>query len=260
MIENDQQLARTRTALNRVDLATLAERAIAALAQEREGAKIHDPHRMVTALSEVCVLSDENDFNRKIAQLRAEGLTSSDLVQQVIPDTARLLGEHWLDDRLTFAEVTIGARRLQHAVYEAMRITPVAAPNLVLQAQGAMIVPVGEDHMIGASVACHAFEQRGVRMRLIVGLEEEPLAKMLRLSGFAFVGFSVSSEKSVDLTLSLVEKLSTAHDIQVPMVIGGSASDALHLSPGIADASLVSSDPDAVIDAMNIRALAAPGK
>lgn len=257
---DSDSFGQTRSTLSSQELAALAQRAIAALAQDRGSPAPLNLSRAVSDLSESAIQSDGAIFAEEIANLRRSGLTSQQLVQSVIPDTARLLGEHWIDDKLTFSEVTIGARRLQSAVYEAMRISPVAAPNLKLQAQAAMIIPIGEQHMIGASVASHAFEQRGVRMRLIVGLEEEALARMLRLSGFAFAGFSVSSNKSVDLTLSLVEKLRSTYDLEIPLVIGGSAVAAVHQSPGIVAKSLVSSDPDAILDATGIRALKAPGK
>ena len=46
----------------------------------------------------------------------ASGISSADIAEDYVPLAARKLGEAWVDDTLSFSQVTIGAARLQEIV------------------------------------------------------------------------------------------------------------------------------------------------
>ena len=241
-------------------IALLARRAIADLARGGGAARVADLDATVATLSEAAILPDPAPFAQAVDRLIRQGIGTDTLIDIVLPETARRLGQHWCDDRLSFLDVTVGSARVQDALVAATRRARPAGPPPPDQPQAAIIVPLGEDHRIGAIAACHAFERRGVRMRLIVGQPEDALAETLREDGFVFAGFSVSSAKAMDLTTSLVENLRRKHEIELPMVLGGPASSGAPSDLAETNDVLVTSDPGAVIEALGIRAVAAPGK
>ena len=46
----------------------------------------------------------------------AAGVSTADVAEDYVAQAARRLGEAWVDDTLSFSEVTIGAARLQEIV------------------------------------------------------------------------------------------------------------------------------------------------
>jgi hypothetical protein len=51
-----------------------------------------------------------------LARMRQEGIPVEDIIDVVLPEVARSAGQRWMDDEISFADVTIVTARLQETV------------------------------------------------------------------------------------------------------------------------------------------------
>lgn len=90
-----------------------------------------------------------------LLELRGYRLTADTIIDHYVPRIARELGEQWVDDRIGFADVTIGIMRLQSLLAEASERALVEAAPTAMNLHALVLVPQGEQHFLGASVlAC----------------------------------------------------------------------------------------------------------
>jgi len=85
-------------------------------------------------------------------ELRGHRLTPDAVIDLYVPAVARLLGEHWVDDKINFADVTIGSMRLQALLEEASSTVLIDTRVTQDLLHVLVVVPQGEQHFLGASV------------------------------------------------------------------------------------------------------------
>ena len=93
------------------------------------------------------------DASAACDELRGYRLSPDALIDLYVPAAARTLGERWVNDEINFAEVTVGTMRLQAVLDCASRL---CSPDGHLRSDAMhilMVVPQGEQHFLGASVA-----------------------------------------------------------------------------------------------------------
>ena len=94
----------------------LAVRAISVLSA-RDGALARDhSNPQLQAICDAFVDPEEGPRHEAITALQTHGLRDQEIIDHIIPTTARLMGERWFANKLSFAEVTIGAARLQETI------------------------------------------------------------------------------------------------------------------------------------------------
>ncbi|MEM7525872.1 MAG: cobalamin B12-binding domain-containing protein [Pseudomonadota bacterium] len=180
-----------------------------------------------TALSklEAAVFHDARE--RRIAvvdAMRAAGLTERDIVDRYIPEVADRLGEHWLNDTMTFADVTIGAARLQAMVRDVA--ADAAEPTLHADAASALVVVRrGETHTLGAVVLATQLRRCGVAVRLSIGHPDEDVAAEARYGDYNLIAISASAGENLDSLRSLVKRLRKAAGGSSKIAVGGSVMD-----------------------------------
>lgn len=92
--------------------------------------------------------------------LRGHRVSVDRVIEVYIPEAATQLGQMWMDDTVDFATVTIGALRLQSILTEATgRVF--YQPNALLDLRSLVVVPEGEQHFLGASVAAAQLRRLG---------------------------------------------------------------------------------------------------
>ena len=94
-------------------------------------------------------------------ELRGYRLSLDTLIDQYVPAAARLLGERWLEDRISFADVTISTLRLQSLLGEASAATRVDGPIRRERLHALIVVPQNEQHFLGASVVAGQLRRLG---------------------------------------------------------------------------------------------------
>ncbi|MFN4159621.1 MAG: B12-binding domain-containing protein [Gemmobacter sp.] len=139
-----------------------------------------------------------------------------------IPAAAMRLGEDWMEDRVSFADVTLATSRLQ-SMLRAMAVARVAdtaaaeagAPCVLL-----CVMP-GEQHTLGALVLMGQLRRSGVSVRLSLGLDRAELAAWFATIRFDGVLVSASGSSPVARLAEFVRTLRDLGHPGMPIVLGG---------------------------------------
>lgn len=96
-----------------------------------------------------------------LIELRGYRLTVDAVIDLYVPTAARLLGDRWEDDKINFAQVTVGTMRLQSLLAEASSEAALHAKPLQNHLACLVLIPQGEQHFLGASVLAGQLRRLG---------------------------------------------------------------------------------------------------
>jgi len=208
------------------EVESLAAQVLSALAQ-RSGQSGAAPDAAL--LDRFCadILRGETSLQTdSVSELRRHGVDVVTILDGYIPAAARELGERWCRDELSFADVTIGAARLQAILRELSApwvtdaLTAADAPNVML------IVPLEEFHTLGGMTAASQLRRMGISVCLCLGQSEEEVLQKVASRRFDMIAISVSCRQKLDSARRLVGELRAHAGDGVPIVIGGRVVEA----------------------------------
>lgn len=159
--------------------------------------------------------SDPGCLRRLVDDLLADGMARTQLVDQYVPSVARLLGEGWCEDTVSFAEVTIATARLQSLLAEFGNCDGAgrSAPHI------ALLVRQNERHTLGAVVAAAQIRRMGFEVHLMLGRTDDEIASLLGGRRFEAILMSASGCDSLESIRELVLKV--RNHSSAPIVLGG---------------------------------------
>ena len=214
--------------LTGVDVRRLAREAIRVLAGKSDAR----PDRLRERLDHLCAvfLSEDEELRHEAIQaLRKDGVTIPEIIDHVIPEIARILGQRWADDTLSFAEVSIGSARLQECVRSLIARDISGNVDTLARADGdvnapriLMIIPRPEDHTLGTFVAADQFRRHGYAVDIAVDQDVRQLSEDLRKQRYVMIGITIGGRRTLASTRELVEKIKAMVTRVTPIVIGGS--------------------------------------
>ncbi len=113
-------------------------------------------------------------FDAMKPDLRRARISPTLFADRYVPEIARRLGKGWEDDTMSFAQVTMGASRLQAILREigadwAADQGALASMTHAERSTILMIVPPGEQHTLGVFVLIGQLRRRGVSVCLRIG-------------------------------------------------------------------------------------------
>jgi hypothetical protein len=182
--------------------------------------------------------ADEAPRRDLLRRARGDTIVANTLLSSIIPLIAARLGEDWIDDSLSFVDVTIAATRLQDAVR-------VLAPP-IRGGDGrslAVIVPPWEQHGLPAALLGAQLRRMRIDARVISGLGITAIATLLNRTPPDAVLVSVASHRSAKRLPDLTSALRTAWAACRPIVVGGPAVAAGLVTRAQCGADLVTADP-----------------
>ncbi len=206
------------------EIARLAQRAISVLAAERPG-RSDALNLRLAQLCDAFISFEENRRHDMLMRLRQDGVATSEIIDHVVPALAGLMGERWFADEISFADVTIGAARLQEAVRvlgarETTRATSQADAPAVL-----VIIPRGEDHTLGAFVLADQLRRRGYRVDMAIDRHPRQIAEMVRKRRYRMVGLTVSGRRTLASAKEVIDIIRLSVTRVTPIIIGGAILD-----------------------------------
>jgi methanogenic corrinoid protein MtbC1 len=151
------------------------------------------------------------------------GETFEDLCFDHFAPAAGRLGDWWLEDRITFTDVTVGLCRLQQLVHELSdRFAPhdpgPDAPSILMAAAP------GEQHVFGLTLMAEVFRRGGWRVSLVQEAAPGELVDMVRTEAFAVIALSLTDDRFYPETRKLAEKLRGASaNPGAALMVGGRA-------------------------------------
>ncbi|WP_439574788.1 cobalamin B12-binding domain-containing protein [Phreatobacter sp.] len=160
----------------------------------------------------------------QINGLRARGLVSATIFLDLLAPTARQLGDLWLRDQCSFADVTIGLVRLQQ-IMRTMSPPPVHHAHPFERQPRALLMPyANEQHTLGLSVVKEMFLEAGWQVELVSVEHMGQARELLGAEWFDLVGVSLSND---DLLAPLTSAISAmrrgSQNRSIGVLVGGSA-------------------------------------
>ncbi|MFK7743729.1 MAG: B12-binding domain-containing protein [Roseobacter sp.] len=153
------------------------------------------------------------DVGELFDELRGYRLTPDAIIDQYVPAIARLLGDRWVEDKINFAEVTIGVMRLQSLLEEASATlrTDMHIGQDVLHAL--VIVPQGEQHFLGASVVAGQMRRLGCDVAMSFDEDFGSLSARLMQATPDLILISCSRRETLDSVVQTMQVIrqSSAH-------------------------------------------------
>ncbi len=178
----------------------------------------------VAAFSDMVLAAAVPGLIKYIDALRAEGLSIEAVMLQLMAPAARRLGDLWLDDRLSFLDVTAGLGRLQGVM---RALGPDFDGDVPGQIHGKKILLApasGEQHIFGLSVVAAFFRRAGWEVTFEPRIAFDDLLILVRAERFTAIGLSVANDKFLPAFPSQVEALRRASlNENVTLLAGGPA-------------------------------------
>lgn len=139
-----------------------------------------------------------------IRQRKAEGVDHEALLHGYLADAARVLGERWEADEISFVDVINGTGHL-YALLRALQATfgPIRAEGAGGRRALFAVVP-GETHSLGARIAAESFREAGWSIDLKIGLDHLALVDHAQRTQANIIGLSFSTKERLPDLVRLV--------------------------------------------------------
>ncbi|WP_421694588.1 cobalamin B12-binding domain-containing protein [Aestuariivirga sp.] len=174
---------------------------------------------LVDAFTSHILNGQEADAAALMDELLAGGLSAETVMMDLLAPSARLMGEHWCEDRRDFVEVTAGLARLQQHVRQ-FRLPPVSGAGLKGQA---LLFPVpGEQHSFGVRLVEEHLLRAGWKVNATLRSREDDIRNLVSADYYDFVGISLTSDRLLPALRSAIRCVRTySRNREVRIAVGG---------------------------------------
>ncbi|MEL6522065.1 MAG: cobalamin B12-binding domain-containing protein [Pseudomonadota bacterium] len=183
----------------------------------------HSDGSLVDAILEGVIALDRNNFDSMVAEIEArQDITPGRLIDTFIPHVARILGERWCSDHMSFAEVTIGSARLQSWVRDLDRsFDPSRGDYDIDSPTCLLVIPPDVFHTLGAIVALSQFRRAGASVRLLICQSADDLRETAANGTYDMIAISAPAGTPLDLLRQMINKVRKIPNCRPSIVIGG---------------------------------------
>jgi methylmalonyl-CoA mutase cobalamin-binding subunit len=138
-----------------------------------------------------------------------------------VPEAARILGDQWLADQISFVQVTLGTERLQGVV----RLVDTMLSETFCAAatpSALVLVPEAEQHTLGAHVLALRLRLQGFRAAVRVAPTAGDLTQLVAANRFDLALVSIGCTAALDSGVGLVRTLKLLSRGEMWVFAGGS--------------------------------------
>lgn len=161
------------------------------------------------------------DANDMMEQLRGHRLSCDAVIDLYVPQAAARLGRDWMSDRISFADVTIGALRLQALLGDATARVEFDMGPEQGQLRAMVIVPRGEQHFLGASVLTAQLRRMGCTVVMSFDDSLGMLGAKLPAENPDLVLITCGGDETVESVAKTVQTIRNACRTAPPILLGG---------------------------------------
>jgi methanogenic corrinoid protein MtbC1 len=154
-------------------------------------------------------------------ELRGYRLQIDTVIDLYVPKVARLLGDGWVEDRISFAEVTIAVMRLQSLLAEASAADRVDTVQGVGRYHTLVLVPQGEQHFLGASVLACQIRRMGHEVDMSFDEEMGSLSARLMQDAPDMILITCSRRETLESVANTVHTIRQAVPRSTLLAVGG---------------------------------------
>jgi methanogenic corrinoid protein MtbC1 len=191
------------------------------------------PEDLSPDLDELCnalIAEDARQAPRIIATLQDLGVSPDRLYLDYVAGAALRLGEQWVDDTVSFVDVTIALSRLHKILRDLGPAFFSAQPAEVSGIEALFATTPGETHLLGVVMATDFFRRHGWSVDVDTTAEKATLLAAAARKRYAVIGLSASSRRMIEPLRSIIRDLRAISNSAV-IVIGGHINE---LEPEIA--------------------------
>jgi methanogenic corrinoid protein MtbC1 len=208
---------------------------------------------LVLALAQALGSADPARFEALRPELRRARIGDTELADVYFPAVARHLGCGWAEDRISFAEVTLGAARMQGLLRQLGRDWASDAADLPDGGTVLMVLPEGEQHSLGAMVLTGQLRRQGVSVLLRIGPRPDDLRALVKDRPFDCAMVSVGCEEKLALCGKLVNSLKEGSGGRLWVAVGGAVLERATDIRQRTGADVVTNDPKLALQGARAR-------
>jgi methanogenic corrinoid protein MtbC1 len=187
-----------------------------------------------------------------IAELLNLGMGVDSIVLELIPRIARKLGDQWVNDSLSFTEVTIATGRLQKLIYsldhlfQETRTNPSTAHSILVTAAP------GSHHTLGPLILSNYFNWAGWNVLSESVPSQRFIETTVASKSFTAIAVSVADYDQLDQLPTLIQAIrSKSLNPAIIVLTGGSLYNSDALSFGHIKADIKSNTPEEALHQLN---------
>ena len=176
----------------------------------------------IDLLSGLAINGNQQSCIDLIQKLIAKQVSIESIYLDLIPRTARKLGELWEQDVVSFADVTIGLWRLQHVLYELTKDFQLKN-SMPIENLNALLIPAPKSqHTLGLFIVAEFFRKAGWRVWGEPNLSLEQINNLIFSQWFDVIGISIGySDQLVGLNELIASLRSRSMNAHVSFMVGG---------------------------------------
>lgn len=156
-----------------------------------------------------------------LAELRGYRLTVDAIIDLYVPATARMMGVCWEEDKINFAEVTIGSLRLQSLLAEASDAAQIEPRSMQPQVDALVVVPQNEQHFLGASVLAGQLRRLGCDVAMSYDEDFGSLTTRLIAETPDLVLITCARRETLESVRNTVQVIRNTVAVAPTLVVGG---------------------------------------
>ncbi len=223
----------------------LADRGVKTVADLREP--------LVQELMKASTSGTRQAFAALLAEMRRARISLPALADVYIPEAARRLGNFWLEDQMSWMDVSIGVGRMQSLLRE-IGVAWVAdragdAGNGTVM----LIIPDREQHTLGPMLAMSQMRRYGVSVCLRIAPSVEELRDLTMTRRFDGVLISVATKEKLGDAARTIKFLRAAMSTPCPIVIGGAVMSKVEDPASLAGGDFSSNDIGAALELIGLK-------
>jgi methanogenic corrinoid protein MtbC1 len=199
----------------------LSHRGDAARAPAGDLGQIPEHSESVRRIATLAGVSAHEALMTEVSAIAVSGVSLEDVFLRYLAPAARLLGDDWLDDRLSFGDVTVGLGALQHLVRTLSRhIAHAPAPGDCPRSVLLAAAP-GEQHTFGLVIIDELFRRAGWRSQLSLSGDVRDLCHTVASEHIDIFGVSISDRALLAPTKRVVRAVREASSNRDIVVLAG---------------------------------------
>lgn len=196
--------------------------------------------------------TDPLAFEELKPELKRARITAALLADVYIPEVARRLGQAWMDDCASFAEVTMGVARMQAILREIGSAWIADASGQVDGPTLLVVLPIGEQHTLGAMVLAGQLRRLGVSVSMQIAPSVADLGAYVAARRFDGAMISVAGDGALETCAKLIKIIKSSSVTPIKVAVGGALLETGNDLLQLTGADVVTNDIEYALSVMEI--------
>lgn len=227
---------------------------VVSLLADRNAKSVAEPREpLIAGLVTASLSGTKSAFAELLVEMRRFRISSATLADIYIPIAARRMGQAWLDDQLSWIDVTIGVGRMQSLLREIGTAWVADQAGDTGHGTVLFIVPDREQHTLGPMVATGQMRRYGVSVCLRIAPNFNELRSLMGARHFDGVMISVATREKLDQVAKTVQFLKTVMSQPTPIIVGGAVMSKVEDPAACTGADFSSNDVGSALEVMGLK-------